>query len=318
MSPRTTVAVVIPQPSQGQPERAGSIADQAQVVIGVADCEPSIDLGEPDLGESRFVQETLDPLRARHAERSRGRWRRRRWDVTAQPEADASDRDPRVALHRAPDSQRHCAARAQHSPRLGERRRRIQHQHVAEPAEHTVDRLVVERDALGVDHLIVDIAEAQHCTATARGVKHRRREVAGDQVAAPTDDVGRLEASVANPCRKLEERVSLLWIEFAQHPLADRRRERLDLGAPLLPRGRDPLGDVEVRTGTPARAGLPSSRWPSPSSSPRPPAQQVAERSETNLRLSGRPRNREFSHATSPCSMANNVAAARVDTPILP
>ena len=166
--------------------------------------------------------------------------------MAALAEADAGDRNPRVPLHRSPDGERHPAARAQHSPRLDERRHRIWHQHVAEPAEHAVDRIVVEVDALGVDHPVVDVAETELGAAAAGGVEHRRREVACDQAAALTDDRGRLEAGVAHPCRKLEERVSLVWIELPKHPFADRRRVLLDLGAPLLPGGCDLLGDVEV------------------------------------------------------------------------
>src|SRR5918996_5796770 len=94
----------------------------------------------------------------------------------------------------------------------------VRHQHVAEPAEHAVYRIVVELDALGVDHPVVDVLEAEFAAAAAGGVQHRRREVAGDQAAAPTDDRGRLEAGVADPCRKLEERVSLVWVERAHHP----------------------------------------------------------------------------------------------------
>ena len=94
--------------------------------------------------------------------------------MAALAEADAGDREPRVALHRSPDGQRHPAARAQHSPCLGERRRGIWHQHVAEPAEHAVDRIVVERDVLGVDHPVVDVPEAELGTAAAGGVEHRR------------------------------------------------------------------------------------------------------------------------------------------------
>ncbi len=201
--------------------------------------------------------------------------------MAALAEADAGDRDPRVALHRCPDRQRHPAGRAQHSPRLGERRRGIWHQHVAEPAEHTVDRVVVERDVLGVDHSVVDVPEAELGTAAAGGVEHRRREVAGDQSAAPTDDLGRLEAGVADPGRKLEDRISLLWIELAQHPLADRRRNLLDLGPPLLPGRRDLVGDLDVDLVIPL--ALVFDRLVGhPVLPARPTAQRIAERPETN------------------------------------
>jgi hypothetical protein len=138
--------------------------------------------------------------------------------VAALTKADAGDRDPRVAFHRSPDGKRHPAAGAKHSPGFGERRRGVWHQHVAEPAEHAVDRIVVERDALGIDHPVVDVPETEFGTAAAGGVEHRRREVAGDQSAAPTDDLGRFEARVADPGRKFQERVSPLWVELAQHP----------------------------------------------------------------------------------------------------
>src|SRR5215207_8466042 len=62
-------AVVIPQTLERQPDRAGGVADQADVVVGVGNREPPADLLDLYLRESRFAQEAIHPLRPCHAER---------------------------------------------------------------------------------------------------------------------------------------------------------------------------------------------------------------------------------------------------------
>ena len=83
----------------------------------------------------------------------------------------------------APHTARLAAAGAQHPARLGEGRGRLAHQHVAEAAEHGVDRVVGELDPLGIDQAVVDVLDAPLRSARLRGGEHRRREVGGDQPA---------------------------------------------------------------------------------------------------------------------------------------
>jgi hypothetical protein len=63
---------------------------------------------------------------------------------------------------------------------LGESRHRVGHQHVPEPAEDSVDRVVVELNPLGVEDPVVDVRQTELRAAPTRGVEHRGREVAGD------------------------------------------------------------------------------------------------------------------------------------------
>ena len=155
-----------------------------------------------------------------------------------------ADRGPRVALGRAPDRQREAPAGPQHAARLGERRVGVGHQHVPEPAEHAVDRVATELDALGVHHPVVHIPEPELGAAAAGYLHHRRGEVGRDQPAALAGHRGRFEAGVARAGRELEHRVAGPRCELLEHPLAHRGRDLLDAGSPALPARGDRLRDL--------------------------------------------------------------------------
>ena len=82
------------------------------------------------------------------------------WNVAALDEEPAWGRGPWVALGETPIPTRHAPARAQDTACLGEGGGGIRRQHVAALAEHAVDRVGVELDALGIDHPVVHVAEA--------------------------------------------------------------------------------------------------------------------------------------------------------------
>jgi hypothetical protein len=110
-----------------------------------------------------------------------------------------------------------------------------------------VDGVVVELDSLGVDHAILDVADAAFGAAAARSVEHRGREVARDQMAAMADHRAGIESRFTEPCGELEHRVAVPGPQLAHHPFADRRRDLLDLGAASLPGRRDRLCDLVHR-----------------------------------------------------------------------
>jgi hypothetical protein len=80
----------------------------------------------------------------------------------------------------APDRQCQPTARSQDAAGLGESCHRVGQQHVPEPAEDSVDRVVVELNPLGVEDPVVDVRQTELRAAPTRGVEHRGREVAGD------------------------------------------------------------------------------------------------------------------------------------------
>ena len=139
------------------------------------------------------------------------------------------------ALQSSPDRQRQSPVRAQDAARLGEGGGGIGHQHVAEPAKHAVDGVGAELDSLGVDHAILGVGDAAFGPAATRGLEHRRREVARDQVATLADDRRGVEAGITDPGGELEHGVALAGPQLVQHPFPDRRRGLLDLGPAALP-----------------------------------------------------------------------------------
>src|SRR5215213_4087837 len=106
-------AVVLGEVLQRQRDRPGGIGDQAQVLVGVGELERARELLGAHLGKAGGAQERLDPGGLGHAEWPRSGRRGRRQDVAALGEADAGDREERVALERAPDGERKAPTRAQ-------------------------------------------------------------------------------------------------------------------------------------------------------------------------------------------------------------
>ena len=112
--------------------------------------------------------------------------------------------EPRVALERVPDGQRDAPAAAQHAPRLAQRGRRVDHQHVAPAAQHGVDA----RDSRSIDSPSstrkLDVGQAELRAAGPRDLDHRLGLVAADQLAAGLDQRRRQEADLARPGGELE------------------------------------------------------------------------------------------------------------------
>jgi hypothetical protein len=79
--------------------------------------------------------------------------------VSALDEAAGDRPEERVSLRDAPNSERQPTARSQDPPRFGHRSRGIDHEHVPEPAQHAVDRVVGQLDPLGVDDAVVDVRD---------------------------------------------------------------------------------------------------------------------------------------------------------------
>ena len=205
--------------------------------------------------EPGALEQRRRALCARHGEGGRARGLRRR-QVAVLDEAHRGSREERVALHRPPDRQREAAAGTQDAAGLGERGGRVDHEHVAEPAQHAVDRVGVELDPLGVHHAVLDVAQPALRATPARGLDHRRREVGGEEAAPLADRVGRVEAGLPDAGGELEHRVARPRGELAHHPLAHGSRGFLDLGAAALPGRRDRLRDlVELPSGAVRRLG---------------------------------------------------------------
>jgi hypothetical protein len=78
-----------------------------------------------------------------------------------------------------------------------------------------------------------------------RLIEHRGREVTGDQPAFGAEPLGRIEPRVAGSCGELEDRLARLRVEVAQHRLAARSRDRLDLIPPARPGGGELLGHLQ-------------------------------------------------------------------------
>src|SRR5215217_9558720 len=114
-------AVVLGEVLQRERQRAGGIGDQAQVLVDAGDLERARELLGAHLGKAGGAQERLDPGWLGHAKWPRSRRRGRRLDVTALGEADAGDREERVALERTPDGERKAPTRAQHPAGLSQR-----------------------------------------------------------------------------------------------------------------------------------------------------------------------------------------------------
>ena len=157
------------------------------------------------------------------------------------------DRDPRVARAGAPDGEREPPARPQDAASLADGCLGIGHEHEAEPAEDAVDRVVLERDLLCVDHAVLDVPEPELGRPAARDLDHLGREVARDQPAFVAQARRSDEARVSRPRRQLEHGVTRLRVERLHHPLRDRAREPLEPLAHTLPAGRHRLPVLERR-----------------------------------------------------------------------
>ena len=143
----------------------------------------------------------------------------------------AGDRDPGIAVAARPDREREPPAGAQHSPRLGERCRRMRHQHVAPAAQDAVDRIVGELDPLGVQHPVLDVRQAELGAPSAGNLDHRRAEVARDQATALAKYSCDRESDIALTGRELEHRVAALRRKRADEPFGHGRGDLL----PFLP-----------------------------------------------------------------------------------
>ena len=138
-------------------------------------------------------------------------------------EEPASDRCPGVALGRAPHRQRQAPAWAQDTACFGEGRGGVRHQHVAALAEHSVDRVVVEVDRLGVHHAELDVLDALLRAVPARDIDHVRGEVGRDEPTLISDDPSYPEAEVAGAARELEHGIAGPRLELPDQPVVHRR-----------------------------------------------------------------------------------------------
>ena len=94
--------------------------------------------------------------------------------MAALDEHARADRRPRVPLGSAPDRKRQPPAGAKHATRLRECGPDIGHQHLTALAEHSVDRLVVEVDLLGIRHAELDVLDSELRPVAAGDVDHIR------------------------------------------------------------------------------------------------------------------------------------------------
>ena len=163
------------------------------------------------------------------------------------PELDQNppgNRRPRISVRSAHDREREPPAGLQYPPGLGQRRRRVPHQHVAIAAEHTVDARVGEIHPLGVEHPVVDVLEAELGPPSARCVHHRGREVGAEQPSVRPDHPRRREPGLTGTGGKLEHRLSGLGIERRHHPLPHRASDVPDVGPAAFPAGGHRLPDL--------------------------------------------------------------------------
>ena len=87
---------------------------------------------------------------------------------------------------------------------LGERRRRIGHQHQSPAAQHGIDRIALEIDVLGIKNAVLDIRQAeQRCLAACR-FHHVFREIRGYQFPCRSNYFCHGQSSVAGAGSKLQ------------------------------------------------------------------------------------------------------------------
>ena len=128
-------------------------------------------------------------------------------------------------LERVPHGQRDAPAGAQHAARLAERRGRVGHQHVAPAAQHGVDARHRQVDPFGVEHLELDVAQAERGRALARAGEHRLGLVGDDRAADRRHQLGGEQAGLPQPGRQLEHPLAGLRGDRVDQPVRDRRAE---------------------------------------------------------------------------------------------
>ena len=127
-------------------------------------------------------------------------------------------------------------------------------EHVPPATEHAVDGVVVEGDALGVEHPALDVRQAEPGGVAPGRLDHRLGEVAHDHAAAPPDEGGRGQAHGARAGGQIEERPTRPGREVREHPLGDRPRDLLEEGRAPVPAGRH--GRPHVAAGPPVLLGV--------------------------------------------------------------
>ena len=225
-------------------EHAARLVRRSDVVVHIVVREEHRYLLDPPDAEAGALEETPQALLLREHEHPRlARLGRRRQALLG--EHPAGECDPRVAPGSAPDGQGQTPTRAQDAASLVDGRLGIGHEHEAEATEDAVDRVVLERDLLGVDDPMLDVLETQLGGPPTGHLDHLRREVARDQPAVLAQERGGQVPHVSGAGRELEHGVARLRIERLHQPLADGARDLLDLRSPAFPAGRHRLPVLE-------------------------------------------------------------------------
>ena len=180
---------------------------------------------DPHLGEARLLEQLPHSLRAAQREGPR-RARGGRLGRGRAPAAPAPGAAPRgccsIASHTASATRPPGRSTRRVSRSAAER---IGHQHVAPAAEHRVDARHRQVDPFGVQHLELDVAQAQRDRALARAREHRLGLVGDDHPAHRRDQLRREHARLAQARRQLEHTLARLRHDRVDHPVRDRSAE---------------------------------------------------------------------------------------------
>ena len=114
----------------------------------------------------------------------------------------------------------------------------IGHQHVAPAAQHRVDACHRQVDPFGIEHLELDVAQAQRVRPRTGAREHRLGLVGDDHPAHRRHQLGGQHARLAQACRQFEHALAGLRRDRVHHPVRDGRAEFADRFLLARPAGR--------------------------------------------------------------------------------
>ena len=176
------------------------------------------------LGEAGLLEQLTHALGAAERERTRRAGDRRR-ALRPRSRSSAPAAAPTGCARSRPTRP---ARRARRGAARGASRaapRRVGHQHVAPAAQHRVDARHRQVDPFGVQHLELDVAQAELGRPLARAGEHRLGLVGDDRAADRRDQLGGEHARLAEARRQLEHALAGLRGDRVDQPVRHRRAE---------------------------------------------------------------------------------------------
>ncbi len=179
----------------------------------------------------------------------------------------ARERSPRVALDRVPHGGPQASAGGEHAPRLGQRRGRVHHQHVAPAAEDDVHARDRQVDPFAAQDLEADVRDPELGRPFTGALEHPLGLVGDHHLPARGDQLGRQQAGLPESGRQLEDPLAGLGGDRLHQPLGDGGPEGVDLLPPAAPAVGRGFPVVEARLGG-SRPGPRSSELPAAGACP--------------------------------------------------